>query len=131
VKRRHIGIADILVGAATIENALLARLRTKGIPVGVDDIEWNRGRGLLQAPEYLQLSIRSAGAPPVMRVFRRNDLMKSAHAITWHVRHQIEQIIQQCIRPVSPGAVMPQPSQPPKVSQVQDEMVETVWETQT
>src|SRR5688572_26853372 len=124
MKPRHFGIADILVGAAVIENAVMACFRTKGIAVNVADIEWNRGRGLFQAPEYLQLSIRAMDAPPVMRVFRRNDLATAARSMTWHVRHQIDQLVHQCIRPTNPGAAIPRLSQPPKVSPVQDQIAE-------
>ena len=105
--RYHMGPADVLVGAAAIEMALLARLHARGIEVDADDLEWNGGRGLLRTQEYLVLRIRSANTPAVMRVFRRRDLADAAHTITWHVRHQIDQLVHQCIRPMNPDAEMP------------------------
>jgi hypothetical protein len=111
---------DILVGAAAIEIAVLARLHAKGLAVSLDDLEWNRGRGLLQTPEYLVLRIKSVDAPVVMRVFRRRDLADAAHTITWHVRHQIEQLVHQCIRPINPSAGMPRLPQTPDGGSAQD-----------
>jgi hypothetical protein len=87
--------ADVLRGAAVIADALLERLSAIGIAATTADIEWNGGRGLLPAPEFLQLKIKPAGAPAVTRVFRRGDLEDAARRITWFVQHHIDQIAYQ------------------------------------
>jgi hypothetical protein len=111
--RSHVE-ADILVGAAAIEIALLRRLRAREVEVDADELEWNGGRGLLRMPEYVVLRVRSKNTPVVMRVFSRKDLAKAAHAITWHVQNQIDQLVYQCLRPISPKAEIQQSPQASK-----------------
>jgi hypothetical protein len=81
-------------GASVITDALLSRLNAIGIAATADDIKWNDGRGLLPAREFMQLTIRPAGASAVTRTFVRTDLEDAARDnINLSVQRQIDHIV--------------------------------------